>query len=293
MRNYFKNFLTVIGMVLFTTTVFAIEEGSVKNKKQSLEMSRRMQCSIKDNETVYAQWSGNLYSRRQGERDKLLFKVVGLNTRKCITDTNAKKQRGYKLLSREIMLYLDPKTGKTLSNWKNPWTSEVVKVKHVANDPVNSANYGYDRRGKESILKYKDNGDGTLSMSYEIPLFYTNALGGKYQDYVGNKYHAMEIFNFFVRKKDLFGKKKSIPFQIAWVRISQWLPWMKMGSRPGLLIANATGHKVFNYKNVDSRLRKAVSKQYPKYKTAPKSSDRRKNETSWTVFKKYIDSQKK
>ena len=31
---------------------------------------------------------------------------------------------------------------------------------------------------------------------FEVPLFYTNPLAGDYQDFVGNNYHAMEIFDF-------------------------------------------------------------------------------------------------
>ena len=42
-------------------------------------------------------------------------------------------------------------------------------------------------------------------MTNTIPLFYQNVLAGDYQKYVGNFYHATEMFNFFADEKDLLG----------------------------------------------------------------------------------------
>lgn len=60
-----------------------------------------------------------------------------MNIRQCATITDPKQGKGWRLVSREILLYLDPKTGEVVRSWKNPWTGETVPVLHVANDPVN------------------------------------------------------------------------------------------------------------------------------------------------------------
>ena len=65
------------------------------------------------------------------------FRVVGMNVRQCVTLDDPEKGEGYRMVSREIMLYLDPQSGEILRDWENPWTGEMVKVLHVANDPVN------------------------------------------------------------------------------------------------------------------------------------------------------------
>ena len=40
-------------------------------------------------------------------------------------------------LNKEVIFYTDSRTGEIIHEWKNPWTDEVVKVVHVANDPFN------------------------------------------------------------------------------------------------------------------------------------------------------------
>ena len=78
--------------------------------------------------------------------------------------------------------------------------------------------------------------------------------------------------------------------RLAWARISQWLPWMEMGSRPGLLIVNATGYSTFDLEDLPDSLISALKERYPLYLTAPPLDDARPNETSWTVFKKHLES---
>ena len=42
------------------------------------------------------------------------------------------------MVSREITLYLDPKTNEVLCSWQNPYTGKTVEAMYIANDPVNS-----------------------------------------------------------------------------------------------------------------------------------------------------------
>ena len=114
----------------------------------ALTIGRKIGCSTIDNEPITFWWHGKAYSRRMGERDKLLFLVEGMNVRSCSTVTDPEKGEGYKLVSREILLYKDPKSGEVLSTWENPWTGETVDVLHVANDPVNFTSYKIGRDGK-------------------------------------------------------------------------------------------------------------------------------------------------
>jgi len=59
---------------------------------------------------------GTAFSRRMGERDKVLFDVEGMNVRSCSTITDPEKGLGYHLVTREILLYKDAKTGKGETN---------------------------------------------------------------------------------------------------------------------------------------------------------------------------------
>ena len=142
-----------------------------------IQAQRKIHCSLKDNDPVTYMWQGRAYARVPGERDKQLFRVVGMNVRQCVTLNDAEKGEGYRMVSREIMLYQDPKTGEVLRDWDNPWTGESVKVLHVANDPVNGRpTFPVGRNGKEQKFAPLVI-DDVAFLTFEVPLFYTNVLG--------------------------------------------------------------------------------------------------------------------
>lgn len=261
--------------------------------KGYIQAQRKIHCSLKDNDPVTYTWQGRAYARVPGERDKLLFRVLGMNVRQCVTLDDPEKGEGYRMVSREIMLYQDPKSGEILRDWDNPWTGETVKVLHVANDPVNGRpQFPVDRNGKERSFNPLVIGD-TAFLTFEVPLFYTNVLGGDYQPYVGNTYHATEIFDFTANIHDIADlSKTTADINVAWVRIAPWLPWMKMGGRSGLMYFNAVGSKLGSWDDLPAVLKDEIKANYPEYTAPPPGDDQRPNETSWTYFKKYIDGQK-
>ena len=268
----------------------ASAEIDIRTPEGVVAMERKIQCSTEDSVEKTFIWQGNAFARRTGEADKLLFGLLGMNVRQCVTITNDKGQKGYQMVSREIMLYLNPKTRKILRKWKNPYTGETVKVIHVANDPVNARpNYGYDRNGKLTKPPLRRVGDW-WQMSYEIPLFYHNVLAGNYQKYVGGTYHSTELFNFYGNYDALFDESSTyVNPGIAWTRISQWLPWMEMNGREGVMYFNAQGAKLDSWNDLPKSIKKEITSNYPKYRHAPPVDDDRPNETSWTFFKKIFD----
>ena len=83
-----------------------------------VQVQRKIQCSTKDEHPVVYTWSGRAYSRVPGERDKHLFNLDGMNIRQCGTVNDPQKGRGFRLVTREILLYQHPETGETLAVWK-------------------------------------------------------------------------------------------------------------------------------------------------------------------------------
>ena len=262
--------------------------------KGYIQAQRKIHCSLEDNDPVTYMWQGRGYARIPGERDKLLFRVLGMNVRQCVTVDDPEKGAGYRLVSREIMLYLEAQTGEILREWNNPWTGETVEVLHVANDPVNQRpQFPVGRDGAERIFAPLVI-DDTAFMAFEVPLFYTNPLGGDYQPYVGNSYHATEIFDFTADINDIADlSRNTAAVSVAWVRIAPWLPWMKMGGRAGLMYFNAVGKKLKSWDDLPDLMKDEIKASYPEYTAPPAGDDTRANETSWTYFKKHIDGQKK
>ena len=245
--------------------------------------------------TRYGMWEGRMYSRIPGEKDRHIFDVVGINTRQCERHKDPVRGDGYRSVSREIMVYLDPATGEIVDQWKNPWTGETVEVIHVANDPVNmrAPSFARDATGKPARVTLRQYGD-LLVASREVPLFYDNPLAGAYQDYIGGKYHAMEIFNTFYSAADFLAPKgpRISPSRLAWQRVSGLLPWLRMGDRPGVMIFNATGFSTFDRAQISPKLMQILQTRYPEYLTPPPLGDTRPNATTWTITKDWIDAKR-
>jgi hypothetical protein len=260
----------------------------------ALEIAKRAQCGEADGKPAVYHWAGKIYSRVTGEPDRMLFLGEGMNIRQCVTVNDPVRGKGWRLVSREIMLYLDPKTGEVLRKWTNPWTQEVVDVMHIANDPVNQRpQFAIGTDG--SPYKFAGRREGRwIFAPFEAPLFYHNVLAGDYQDYIGGKYHAMEIFDFAYDAEEILNTRKyptAYPI-VSWVRISDWMPWMKMRGRQGQMVFNAMGNKLKSFDELPKVLKDEIALNHPAYTAPPPGDDARPNETTWTVFKKLIDEQR-
>lgn len=287
--------LAAVAATLITLTPFPAEAAK-KNAKIDLTSpegatlaGRRIQCGSVDNVPTIYSFHGEAFSRVPGEQDRKLFDVEGYNIRQCVTVKDPERGEGWRLVSRELLLYIDPETGELLREWNNPWTGKTVKVLQTANDPVNQRPvFPYGPATNRSSARW----NGTLSgdnwwNTITIPLFYQNVLGGPYQKNVGGFYHATEMFNFFGKVNDLVDPKiTNPPIQVGWVRLAEWLPWMEMSGRAGMIYFHAAGRKLESYDQLPAIMRKTIETEYPEYRTPPPGDDSRKNETSWTYFKK-------
>lgn len=246
---------------------------------------RKVQCSLIDGEDVTYYWFGRAYSRRMGERDKLLFNVEGMNVRSCTTLNDPEKGAGYHLVTREILLYKDPKTGEVLKTWENPWTGDEVEVMHVANDPVNSKGYVTSRDGNPTKFAGDILGD-RYQLSFTVPLFYPNPLASPYQAEIGGVYHATEMFNFLGHVDDLVSPDtNTADVAVGWARMSDWLPWMKMQGRDGVIYMHTAGRKLDSWDELSDVMKHEINTYYPDYVTAPPDGDPRPNVTSWKYYK--------
>lgn len=247
--------------------------------------NRKIACDSRDGVPITYYWSGDAYSRRQGEADRLLFRAEGMNIRQCVSVNDPVRGAGYKMVSRELLIYRDARTGEVLKKWTNPWTNETLDVLHVANDPVNSTSYVTGRDGQPVRWSGTSLGD-TWMNSITVPLFYNNPLGGAFQAEVGGTYHATEMFNFSGSLANLLDPDTTTAAaRITWVRISDWLPWMKMGGRDGDIYFNTTGVKLEKFEDMPAPMLNELRAHYPTYVAPPPLDDTRPNETSWTYYR--------
>lgn len=263
--------------------------------EDAIQIQQKFTCSLNEGETTMGYWQGSFYARIEGEQDRELFKVMGVNVRQCKNYQDPKRGPGFRSVSREVMLYLDPVTKEVLKTWTNPYTGEEVEVIQVANDPVNMRQpfYAYNDKGEPHVFDgLVKNGRVIVSSAY--PLFYPNPLGGDYQEYIGGTYHAIEFFNDYAYEEDVFDPKvkKLDRMTLAWTRVADWLPWMKMGDRIGMMYTSTVGGRITSIDELPEPLRTELKTNYPEYMTPPPLDDARPNRTSWMAVKDSVDAQR-
>lgn len=240
----------------------------------------KVRSSLDPARSTFLIWNGSIYSFIPGEKRQRLFKIVGMSVSRCIPV----EENRWRFTSRELTYYLDPETGEKLQTWKNPWTDEVLTVMHVANDPV-QGNF----RGQFPAQI----DDDTTTLAFDIFPAYPNPLADpKFAEYFPNPdYQAAELFKFKIPTAELFDENVlSVPkLWLTWDRIGPWVPWMKMGNRPGHLIYSATGKKIDNFDQLPQLLQDEINTRMPLYRHAPEAWLDVEDMTSWLYFEKHFD----
>jgi hypothetical protein len=238
-------------------------------------------------EVVVFYWTGSIYSFVPGQRSSYLFEADGYNISRL-----QEQENGQMLLSREVFVYRDPETGEILDEWLNPFTGDTVMVVPVWNDPVNSFMPRSDGDWQFE-MPYTLLADGRVSWNLDILLAYPSPLpADSFPEFsASNLYQGAELFHFFVSMEDLENESlTSVPTQISWTRFGQWLPWMRMGDRPGYLIYHCAGYKLpGGFDSLPDDLKQLVLETNPEFADAP-SERETPNETSWTYFRHLLDS---
>ncbi len=282
----------LILFVLFTCLGLGAvsKDNDIAKYKSYLNDFMRVRGDASGKDVVYY-WTGTVYSFVPGEKKQELFKFEGFNNAKTLVT-----EEGFELLTREAAFYEDLKTGQILETWTNPFTKKEVPVVQIWNDPVNQ-DISFPAEYLPYIEKFLPSTDLGETRCYNMDIFpfYASPLPReKYPEYSQNDmYQAGEFFQFFVEKEDLASKKlKTVPTTISWTRISPWMPFMQMGDKPGNLIFVCRGMKLSDgFNGLPDKIKTYVVSNHPEYKTPPQEWTE-PNETSWTYFKKLIDSGK-
>ncbi|MEI6264814.1 MAG: DUF1838 family protein [Sphingobacteriia bacterium] len=260
----------------------------LSNPKDNMDAYVKMRASLDPKEEVIFYAKGAIYAYDPDKPWKHVFNFEMYNigrVEKMAGDS------GWKLITREMLVYQDPKTNEILKTWKNPWTNEEVEVVHVWNDPVNQTfKYGafkvpFEKLGNDRICLYND-----VPLSYPSPLRKADWPENTRSDV----YQGAELFNFFLSEKELMNPKtNNASADISWTRFSDFLPWMKMSSRPGNLLYQSRGFKLKDgWKDLPQPIRDFVMANYPEYQHAPDTYVA-PNMTSWKYYKKIMEERKK
>lgn len=252
-----------------------------------IETYIRMRCSTNASHETILSWSGQAYSMVPQEEQRELFGLFGINLARCWFNTTTNT---WKFSSRELQYYLDPATQLPIYTYDNPWTGEKGQnVVHVANDPVQ-----FDVGDDSMQFEYQPEADQVV-LPENVNLFYPNPLymNETYRPYAWQKmYEGSELFNFFAPKSEMDSKLSSevSGMHFSWTRISQWVPFMKMGPTssnpngyPGSMLFTATGGRT-TFEELPGWLQDDITMRVPLYRHPPRCMLALNDSTSWTYF---------
>ncbi len=283
----------IVGVLLLTALLGPVGTGlaqklDLARPEDNLKAFIKMRASLVEGEETVYYWKGRIYSYLPAERSVPLFDLEAYNIARVV-----KVDGGYQMLTREVAVYRDLKTGKILERWYNPLIKDSVDVVQVWNDPVNQDLLLKGRFGEWGV-PWQPLGPGRVVMNSDIFLTYPSPL--KKADFPDNSrsdtYQAAELFQFFIDEKDLTDPKKTNVYsEVSWARISDFLPWMRMADRPGSLVYHCRGSKLMgkgispsgSFELLPADLKAYVRKNQPVFTTAPLTKER-DNMTSWKYF---------
>ena len=251
----------------------------LQSEAGSLEAMVKLRCSLDPQQEEILWWAGTLFAQEPGKEAAPLMGFEGYNI--C----RAEKQPDgvWRLYTRELTFYRDLKTGKIIDSWDNPLSGERNEVVQVANDPVNTV---LNAPGRPLHLPWVEAGDEVM-LTLNIPLAYPNPLQPAEfpAESSGPTYMGSEHFMFFAPRAAMEDPTlKSVPVTYGWTRVGPWLPWMKLGTRPGSLLYIAQGNKRASVDELPADIRELVRSKYPEYARAPETWVQ-PNMTSWSYYK--------
>jgi len=236
---------------------------------------------------AFGGFGGEVWGWVPGEGNQLLFRSYGIGASHV-----ERVENGWRFYHREVMYYLDPETNEIINEWKNPYTGRTVEIMHILNDPVHrfyslsggpfAAPWPYTIMGDDlvfriSVFSFRD----SVMPRAEYPLHSAN-----------DKYQASELWMMNGRVSEVMDPDvMSASCVTSWARVGQWLPFMEMGNRPGVMVYHSDSYKLLNgLDDVPANILKYTEKNHPKYLESPKEWQSLKlNESQLTVSKREID----
>ena len=71
--------------------------------------------------------------------------------------------------------------------------------------------------------------------------------------------------------------------------MSDWLPWMKMGGRDGIIYMHTAGLRLSSWDAMPEQMKEEIRTHYPDYVQPPPAGDDHRNVTSWMYYKRVAE----
>ena len=234
---------------------------NLNDPAKNLEALIKLRADVSGAETLTG-IPGEVWAWVPGEGNYLLFSSYGIGA------TRAEQvETGWRLYHREITYFTDPKSGEILQHWDNPFTGRRVEVQHVQEESLNQLlEFAAGPRKYavvEDDLVFSDSAFQIMDADMSRASYPLHSQHDKFQtaELSGIKGRVSEIMNPEVT---------SVACSTAWTRLGQWMPFMEMGNRPGVMVYH---NHAFKFRDgadqLPSNIRDYTVSHYPQFLVSP------------------------
>jgi hypothetical protein len=231
----------------------------------------------------------NVYTLFDQRRDRHLFDRELLTSRRFVPT-----EGGWIRLHREVAIYRDPKTKRILERFHNPYLQREVDVIDIHRD--------FNRRYLVAdVGKALDIGvmEAEQDVFFYRRFFVSRIAELQPRDYPlhgsDERYELAESHNYFVARNHVLDESlTSVPMRGVTTSISNWLPWMEMGTAPGKLIHQIRFAKLETLDDIpNADFVPTITRKYPEHLRAPDRFDEADaGNTGMGWYKAIIDAKK-
>jgi hypothetical protein len=202
------------------------------------------------------------------------------------------EENGWRFYHREALVYVDPITGDVVDSWYNPFTQRTVEVLHIFNEHVNRF-YPLDGGRFAFPWPYEVHGNNLV---FRISVFRLEDNPMSRKEYPlhsqSDKYQTGELWGMIGDLREVMDPAvTSASCVTSWSRVSEWLPFMEMGNRPGQMIYHSHAYKLNEGpQELPAQIRTWFEKNAPEYFETPTEwTPPGERVTAWTYTKQLVD----
>lgn len=175
------------------------------------------------------------------------------------------EEGGYRVDTLEVVFYTELLSGERLETWQNPYTSSEVEV--IVPAPVAVTSFHSEVGPSERTAR----GGIRIAESVQAP----RTIGGDTWVQVEKRvtvtpeqadapvFSSTEFIDYRGRTDELESDAPRVAATLQLEIVSDWLPWMEMGDRPGGLYTRARGTKLFALDGLPASSRQLLERHYP------------------------------
>lgn len=250
-----RRLLLVLGFGLLSGAVPAFSALSRQEQRDYL----RLLYSGADDEVI---WSilGVKYGRLGNELTELWnTNTVGFSR------ISYPEEGGYRVDTMEVVFYTDLTSGERLDSWFNPYTARDLEVIVPAPVAVTSfhSEVGPSERTAPGGIRIAESVQPAGIIGGETWVQVEKRVTVTPDQANAPVFSSTEFIDYRGRTDELGSEAPRVAATLHLEIVSDWLPWMEMGDRPGGLYTRARGTKLFTLDGLPASSRDLLERHYP------------------------------